>query len=223
MSNRHTAFRMAGVSAVAAGAAAGAVVAGIGSAGADAFVKLPGGTAHGVGVTLSRSGESAQVSPSMAGNPASRTAWVSGTVTLKAPKLKPAKAGPSSGPAGESELPGSNGTMTNGAAATLSTGYIVGCQVDIKGLSGDLSATLSASPSATASLSVPLAAGQVAFVQVSRKNIEKPGTYTIGYDRAQLTVQNCGGYAQARAFSTVETTGKLHQKVNLYGKPFSIG
>lgn len=223
MTYRHKAFRVAGVTATAIGAAAAAAVAGVGSAGADAFVRLPGGTVHGEGITLSRSGESAQVSASMAGNPASRTAWVSGNVTLKAPKLKPAKAGPSAGPAGESELPGSNGTMTNGAAATLSTGYIVGCQVDIKGLSGDLSTTLSAAPSATASLSVPLAAGQVVFVQLSRKDIEKPGTYNIGYDRAQLAIQNCGGYAQARAFSTVETTGKLHQKVNLYGKPFSIG
>ncbi|NDZ96681.1 hypothetical protein G3I13_03050 [Streptomyces sp. SID6673] len=223
LSNRHKAFRVAGLTTVSVGAAAAALAAGIGSAGADAFVKLPGGTAHGEGLTLTRSGESAQISPSMASNPASRTAWVSGTVTVKAPNLKPSEAGPTNGAEGESELPGTNGTSTNGAAATLSTGYIVGCQVDIKGLSGGLSGTLSASPSASASLTVPISAGQVIFVQLTKKDIEKPGTYTVGYDRAGLNLQNCGGYAQARAFSTIETTGKLHQKVNLYGKPFSIG
>ncbi|MFW0796226.1 MspA family porin [Gordonia sp. CPCC 205515] len=223
MINRYSAFRATGWGAVTVGAATVALLAGSGSAGADTFVRLPGGTTHGDGVVLTRSGESAQISPSMASIPTSRTAWVSGKVTLKAPKLKPSKAGPSLGPAGEEDMPGTNGVMTNGAAATLSTGYIVGCQVNLKGLEGGLSGTISASPSATANLTVPVAAGQVVFVQVSRKDIEKPGTYTIGYDRAQLTIQNCGGYAQARAFSTVETTGKLHQKVNLYGKPFSIG
>ncbi|MFW0784499.1 MspA family porin [Gordonia sp. CPCC 206044] len=223
MRNRQKAFRTVGVSAAAAGTAAAALLAGGGAAGADTFVRLPGGTAHGEGVTLTRSHESAQISPSMAANPTSRTAWVSGTVTLKAPKLKPAKAGPSLGAAGEDAMPGTNGTMTNGAAATLSTGYIVGCQVDITGLSGGLSGTISAAPSATANLSIPIAAGQVVFVQLSTRDIEKPGTYSLGYDRAQLSIENCGGYAQARAFSTVETTGQLHQKVNLYGKPFSIG
>ncbi len=160
----------------------------------------------------------------MAANGVSRTTWVSGQITLYAPNLKPAKAGPSVGAAGETTLPGSNGTATNGAAATLSTGYIIGCQVNIKGLQGGLSGSLTpTAPSLSGTLTVPLAAGDVTFVVLNTKNIEKAGTYHLGYDDAQIDVQNCGGYAQARAFTTIETTGEVHQKVNLYGKPFSIG
>ncbi|WP_439031199.1 MspA family porin [Gordonia terrae] len=217
-------LRAVGLSALIGGSVSAALLAGAASAGADAFVRLPDGTATGEGIRIVRSDESARVSASMAANGVSRTTWVSGQITLYAPHLKPAKAGPSAGAAGETTLPGSNGTATNGAAATLSTGYIVGCQVNIKGLQGGLSGTITpTAPTVSGSLTVPLAAGDVTFVVLTSKNIEKPGTYHLGYDDAQIDVQNCGGYAQARAFTTIETTGEVHQKVNLYGKPFSIG
>ncbi|MEY1672663.1 MspA family porin [Gordonia sp. ABKF26] len=217
-------LRAVGLSALIGGSVTAALLAGSASAGADAFVRLPGGTAKGEGIQIVRSEESARVSASMAANGVSRTTWVSGQITLYAPHLKPAKAGPSVGAAGETTLPGSNGTATNGAAATLSTGYIIGCQVNIKGLQGGLSGSLTpTAPSLSGTLTVPLAAGDVTFVVLNTKNIEKAGTYHLGYDDAQIDVQNCGGYAQARAFTTIETTGEVHQKVNLYGKPFSIG
>ena len=217
-------LRAVGLSALIGGSVTAALLAGAASAGADTFVRLPGGTAKGEGVQIVRSEESARVSTSMAANGVSRTTWVSGQITLYAPNLKPAKAGPSVGAAGETTLPGSNGTATNGAAATLSTGYIIGCQVNIKGLQGGLSGSLTpTAPSLSGTLTVPLAAGDVTFVVLNTKSIEKAGTYHLGYDDAQIDVQNCGGYAQARAFTTIETTGEVHQKVNLYGKPFSIG
>ncbi|MDS1115248.1 MspA family porin [Gordonia westfalica] len=220
----HPSLRTIGISAVVGGSVTTALLAGAAAAGADAFTRLPNGTASGDGIRIVRSEESARVSPSMAANGTSRTTWVSGQITLYAPHLKPSKAGPSAGAAGESELPGSNGTATNGAAATLSTGYIVGCQVNVKGLQGGLSGSLTpTAPSVSGTLSVPLAAGEVKFVPLGTKNIEKPGTYHLGYDDAQIDVQDCAGYAQARAFTTIETTGEVHQKVNLYGKPFSIG
>ncbi|MFW0788123.1 MspA family porin [Gordonia sp. CPCC 205333] len=221
---RHPISRLSGLAGFAAAAVAATVLTGTGSASADTFVRLPNGTATGDGISLTRTNESARVSPSLAANGASRTTWVTGTVKLRAPKLESSKAGPSNGPAGEGEIPGSNGTATNGAAATLSTGYIIGCQVDISGLAAGLSGTLSTTaPSLSGTLTVPMAAGRVVFLQIEVKDIEGPGTYYIGYDHAQVNIQNCGGYAQARAFTTVETTGNPHQKINLYGKPFSIG
>lgn len=193
---------------------------------ADAFVRLPGGVAHGDGLTLTRTSETAQISPSLAANGLGRTAWVSANVTLKAPGLKPSKAGPNNGPNGESgSFLGTNGTSTDGAAATLSVGYIVGCQVNIGSASVGLSGSVTSAgvPSASGTLSIPLSPGQVVFAQLDYKDIEKPGTYYFNYSRVGLSVQNCGGYAQARSFVTIETTGSDHQKVNLYGKPFSIG
>ncbi|GAA1482539.1 hypothetical protein GCM10009624_29790 [Gordonia sinesedis] len=191
---------------------------------ADTALRLPGGTANGEGFSVTRSNERALISPALAANGASRTVWVSADITLRAPKLEPQKAGPSEGAEGEKERPGSNGTSTSGAAATLSTGYVVGCQVNIEGLQGGLSGTLSTTaPSATGTFSIPIKAGEVSFVSVGTKDIEKPGTYHVTYNRVQLTVNNCAGYAQARAYTTVETNGKVHQKISLYGKPFSIG
>ena len=156
-------LRAVGLSALIGGSVTAALLAGAASAGADTFVRLPGGTAKGEGIQIVRSEESARVSASMAANGVSRTTWVSGQITLYAPNLKPAKAGPSVGAAGETTLPGSNGTATNGAAATLSTGYIIGCQVNIKGLQGGLSGSLTpTAPSLSGTLTVPLAAGVLA-------------------------------------------------------------
>ncbi|RPA65315.1 hypothetical protein EF294_05685 [Gordonia oryzae] len=212
--------------AVAGAAALGVALALAAPAHADAFVRLPNGTAAGDGLTLTRTHETAQISPSLADNGLGRTAWVSANIVLKADGLKPSAAGPNNGPAGESAMPGSNGTATDGAAATLSVGYIVGCQVNISnatlGLSGSLDVVKN-TLGGTGTASIPVSPGQVVFYQLDYKDIEKSGTYYFDYDRAQLQVQNCGGYAQARSFVTVETTGNNHRKINLYGAPFSIG
>lgn len=222
---RGLAGRAALVAWVSAAAAVGVCASAAAPAHADAFVRLPGGTAHGAGLTLTRSHESAQISPSLAANGLGRTAWVSADITLAAPNLKASPAGANNGPLGESTAPGTGGTSTDGAAATLSAGYIVGCQVNVNGVTTGVTGSINSTgvPSGTGTLSVPITPGQVVFVQIDYKDVEKAGTYYFNYDRVQLQIQNCAGYAQARSYVTVETTGTDHQKVNLYGKPFSIG
>lgn len=226
MTTNESRMRRGAVGALAIGAVATAVGLAAAPAHGEAFVRLPGGTATGDGLTLTRSNEHAQISPSLAANGLGRTAWVSGNITLKAPNLKPSPAGPNNGPQGESASPGTGGVSTDGAAATLSVGYIVGCQVNIGsmtvGVTGSLNA-ISGAPTGTGSISLPISPGQVAFAQIDYKDVEKPGTQYFNYDRVQLNINGCAGYAQARSYAVVETTGSDHQKVNLYGKPFSIG
>lgn len=217
--------RRSGIAAALVAGAAAIAMTAVAPAHADAFVRLPNGSQAGDGLQLTRTGESARISPSLAANGLGRTAWVSGNVTLKAPNLRSAEPGPNNGPAGESAIPGTNGTSNDGAAATLSVGYIVGCQVSVGNLSIGGSGALDSVKGFTGSgsLSIPLQPGQVVFAQIDYKDIKKKGTYYFNWRNTQLQIQNCAGYAQARSFVTVETSGDNHQKVNLYGKPFSIG
>lgn len=221
-----SARRAALAGALAGAAAAGVAVTGVAPAHADAFVRLPNGTQTGdAGLTLIRTGESARISPSLAANGLGRTAWVTGNVVVKAPNLTASAAGPNNGPAGETGIAGTNGTSNDGAAATISVGYIVGCQVQIGNLTAGISGSINqaGTPTGTGSISLPISPGQVLFAQLDYKNVKKKGTYYFGWKNTQLQIQNCAGYAQARSFVTVETSGEDHQKINLYGKPFSIG
>jgi hypothetical protein len=204
--------------------AAAAVTIGLmstGAASADTFVPLPNGTKTTPGVALTRTGESALISPSLAANGAGRTAWVSGTVTADVSSItKETEAGPFNG---QTNAPGTNNSSTHGTSR-ISTGYIVGCQVDITGLGGSLGGSLDLNgPAMNASLTVPVAAGQVKFVNVAGKDIKKNGKYSVQYQDTQLEIQNCGGYAQARAYTVVEIVGDNYSKTTLYGQPFSIG
>jgi len=101
------------------------------SAMADARFSLPNGKVRGDGVTLIKTGERVRIGPSLAANGAGRSVWVSGNVKVIAPGIDTREVGPNNGPLGEDAAPGSNGVSTAGAAATLSVGYVVGCQVDI--------------------------------------------------------------------------------------------
>ncbi|MHA4848383.1 MspA family porin [Rhodococcus sp. MSC1_016] len=203
--NRKTGLRR-GVRVAGLGAAA-AVVLGLmstGAANADTFVPLPGGekvvNAGGVSAKIARNAESALVSPSLAANGAGRTAWVSGDVFAEL----------------GGEIPEEG--------ATLTTGYIVGCQVDITGLKGTLSADLGFDALGMGgSLSVPIEAGEVKFAKIKTKEDLKPGVSAIQYRDQQIEVQGCGGYAQARAYTVVEVPGNHYVKATLYGQPFSIG
>jgi hypothetical protein len=203
--NRKTGLRR-GVRVAGLGAAA-AVVLGLmstGAANADTFVPLPGGekvvNAGGVSAKVARNAESALVSPSLAANGAGRTAWVSGDVFAEL----------------GGEIPEEG--------ATLTTGYIVGCQVDITGLKGSLSADLGFDALGMGgSLSVPIEAGEVKFAKIKSKTDLKPGVSAIQYRDQQIEVQGCGGYAQARAYTVVEVPGNHYVKATLYGQPFSIG
>ncbi|MDI9941699.1 MULTISPECIES: MspA family porin [Rhodococcus] len=187
--------------------AAAAVVLGLmstGAANADTFVPLPGGekvvNAGSVTAKIARNAESALVSPSLAANGAGRTAWVSGDVFAEL----------------GGEIPEEG--------ATLTTGYIVGCQIDITGLEGKLSADLGFDALGMGgSLSVPIEAGEVKFAKIKTKEDLKPGVSAIQYRDQQIEVQGCGGYAQARAYTVVEVPGNHYVKSTLYGQPFSIG
>ncbi|MGS2809720.1 MspA family porin [Nocardia sp. MW-W600-9] len=200
--------------------AAGAMVAG--TAGADAFVPLPDGQRTGPGVTLTRTGEHAVISPSMAANGAGRVAWVSGNVTADVTTTPQGDPGPSNGP---SNRPGSNNSSTHGASQ-VNTGYIVGCQVSIgddaikAGISGGIDMS---GFKVGGSAGLKLGPGEVKFVQIDAKDIKKAGVYSLEYQDVELEIQGCAGYAQARAYTVVEIIGDHYSKTSLYGAPFSIG
>ena len=208
-----------------AGVVAAAVAMGIlstGAANADTFVPLPDGQKVGPGVTLSRTGEHALISPSLSANGAGRVVWVSGNAIADVSVTPEGEAGPSNG---ASNAPGTNNSSTHGLSQ-LSTGYIVGCQVSIAddaisaGLSGgiDLSGA-----NAGGSIGLKLGPGEVKFVNVDYKDISKPGVYSVEYQDAEMEIQGCAGYAQARAYTVVEIIGDHYSKTTLYGAPFSIG
>ncbi|MFD3505956.1 MspA family porin [Nocardia sp. NPDC058666] len=223
--NRTTGVRR-GARAAGVGAAAAAMAFGLlstGAANADTFVPLPDGQkVSPAGVTITRTHESALISPSMAANGAGRVVWVSGTAIAEVTETPEGEVGPWNGPTGR---PGSNNSSTHGASQ-LNTGYIVGCQVSIAddaigaGVSGGVSTS---GVSAGGSIGVNLGPGEVKFVQITSKDILKAGTYAIDYQDAEIEIQGCAGYAQARAYTVVEIIGNNYSKTTLYGAPFSIG
>ncbi|WP_072813927.1 MspA family porin [Rhodococcus zopfii] len=248
MSKKHTSGmrRGARIGSVAAAAAIALGFLSVGAANADTLVPLPDGeiTAPGGKATVTRTEESALISPSMAANPTNRVAWVSGKITARVNVDIPKEPGKTDG--STSPLAGANNSSTHGVSR-INTGYIVGCQVDISGLKGNLGinfstggssamtgnlltdavtgvTTLTNAVSPTASLSVPLQPGQVTFVHLEGKDItEKNTEYTVQYQDTELSNGGCGGYAQARAYTVLEVVGKDYVKTTLYGQPFSIG
>ncbi|WP_156517601.1 MspA family porin [Rhodococcus sp. LB1] len=196
-----------------------------GVANADTSILLPDGTKAGPNATVTRSAESALVSPSLAANAAGRTAWVSGTVTVDVKGIEEvtevASANGTSDTSGTYN--GTNGSTTHGVSR-VSTGYIVGCQVDVTGLSANPSFSLGMdSLASSVGLTVPLNSGEIKYVLITAKDIPKDGPYTLQYHDAELQIQNCGGFAQARAYTVVEIVGNDYSKTVLYGAPFSIG
>ncbi|MFJ1459940.1 MspA family porin [Nocardia wallacei] len=206
--------------------AAAAVAIGLfstGAANADTFVPLPDGHKVGPnGVVITRTGEHATISPSLAANGAGRTVWVSGNAIADVPNAPEAEVGPNNGPL---NAPGTNNSSTHGASQ-VNSGYIVGCQVNIgsdaisAGISGGVSMT---DASIGGSIGLELGPGDVKFVQIDYKDITKPGRYSVEYQDAEIEIQNCAGYAQARSYTVVEVVGDHYSKTTLYGQPFSIG
>jgi hypothetical protein len=195
------------------------------AASADTLISLPDGSKTGPNATVTRTAESALVSPSLAANGAGRTAWVSGTVTADVKGIKEVIEAPTANgtPNTAGTYNGTNGSTTHGVSR-VSTGYIVGCQVDVTGLSANPSLSLGMDSLATSvGLTVPLNSGEVKYVPVTAKDILKDGVYTLQYHDAELQVQNCGGFAQARAYTVMEIVGNDYSKTVLYGAPFSIG
>lgn len=208
--------------------AAAAVTIGLlstGAANADTFVPLPDVFKNGPGYAMGHIGSSAVVSPSLAANGAGRTVWVAGNAWADVTATPAGEVGPFNGPQNNTD-PQPNGTSNSSThgASRLATGYIVGCQVDIEGLRGGLTGSLDlSSASVGGSITLPIAAGEVKWVQVGGKDITAPGRYSYDYQDVQMEIQNCGGFAQVRSYTAVEIIGDNYVKATLYGQPFSIG
>ncbi|GAB2634307.1 MspA family porin [Nocardia goodfellowii] len=212
------------------GAALAATVFGIGQtavAGADTFIPLPGGTitrelADGTTVTVRIDGESAKISPSMGATPVHRNVWVTGRASVEL-------AGPSA----------------STATIKISPGYLVGCQLDISGVTGTNNETATASantvpiaPTESFGAGITLGPGQAVarlmldlerpddYGQESHKRYNKvPGPRTsVTWIDETFSVDGCGGYAQARAFVAAEIDSSNYiGNVLLWGQPFSMG
>ncbi|GAB2644730.1 MspA family porin [Nocardia goodfellowii] len=222
--NRTNGLRRSARAAGVAGAAA-AVAMGLfstGAANADVFVPLPDGQKVGPGVTITRTGEHAVVSPSLAANGAGRVVWVSGNATADVTATPEGTAGPWNGPANN---PGTNNSSTHGQSQ-INTGYIIGCQVSISddaiSVGGGASIDMS-SLGLSGSLGLSLGPGEVKWVAVELKDIPKAGVYSVEYQDVEMQIQGCAGYAQARSYTVVEIIGDHYSKTTLYGQPFSIG
>ncbi len=222
MSENRTLRRGARIAGVGAAAAVAMGLLSTGAANADTFVPLPDGQKNGPDVTLTRTGEHALISPSLAANGAGRVVWVSGNAIADVNVTPEGAVGPNNGASG---APGTNNSSTHGASQ-LSTGYIVGCQVSIaeNAISAGLSGGINLSGgSLGGSIGINLGPGEVKFVQIDYKDILKPGRYSVEYQDAEIEIQGCAGYAQARAYTVVEIIGDHYSKTTLYGQPFSIG
>jgi hypothetical protein len=221
--------RGAKIAGIGAAAAVAIGLSSTGAANADVFVPLPDGQKAGPGYTMGLVANSAIVSPSLAMNGAGRVVWVSGKAWADVTVTPEGEVGPNNGPENDdAENVGTDNSSTHGASQ-LNTGFIVGCQVDVSGISlgGGLDAALDVPPALggglSGSVSLSLGPGQVRWVSVSSKDITKPGRYAIDYQDVQMEIQGCGGYAQVRSYTNVEIIGDHYVKGTLYGQPFSIG
>ncbi|SNS45430.1 MspA protein [Rhodococcoides kyotonense] len=219
--SRFSALRRFGRIAVLGAAASMAIgLMSAGAANAETFVPLPGGEKIAGPYKIARFDESAKVAPQIAFNGLNRNAWATGTALAEVPE---------------------------GSTGTLKTGYLVGCQLDMTDLELGLEAgagieggntniiTLFPIPfliggagwtentiEGGADFNIPLQDREVAAVEIASKDV-KGATTAIQYQDVGISVENCGGYAQARAYTTLELTGNYRYKGTLYGQPFSIG
>lgn len=164
---------------------------------------------QGMTVQTWRAGESALPGISMAGNGIGRSAVLAGTIRT---------------------------TLSKGQGR-LRVGYLVGCQVSVGTLSAGLTGAISATgPTATGSISFPLAPGQIKAVQLSTQQITtREARYQ--YSGVEIEVQGCGGAAQARSYAKVEAVegyamgtqyanniggSGAYIQSTLYGQPFNL-
>ncbi|MEU4322579.1 MspA family porin [Nocardia fluminea] len=218
MINRKFMAKVAGVS------AAATVAVGLfstGAANADTFIPLPGGhitktLSDGTVVDIALVGESALISPSMGSTPVHRNAWVSGSAQV---------------------------TVSDGGSGKIYPGYTVGCQVNIAGgnagagvdgsVSGDTgdvevggSGELSLGPGQSSSFYIldREQADDYGSESHSKNNKFKNGSGSVTWSDTTIGLTGCGGYAQARAFVSVEVeTDNVISWVTLWGAPFSLG
>lgn len=202
--------RAAGAVAIASAAVMGVAGMGAGDAAAgklaNGYKKVTG--VDGETIQTWRTGEFALPAPSVANNGAGRSAVVSGVYQAKA---------------------------SSGVSGNLAVKLLVGCQVDITGLSGGISAGISLTGvDASGALSIPLSPGQVVVVDITDKDLADNGQAAIQLSQFEVSVQQCGGFASARTITkvigakgystddgTVNGEGSLIQST-LYGQPFSL-
>ncbi|WP_067572700.1 MspA family porin [Nocardia acidivorans] len=226
MNIRKTVARVAGVGAVATAALG---LFSTGAANADTFVPLPGGEisktlSDGTVVTIKLVGESANISPSMGSTPLHRNAWVSASAQVQL-----------------SGAPGATG-------GKIFPGYVVGCQVNIAG--GDTSGGVTGGASwdekgnvtpkagATGGGNLNLGPGQAKSFYVldeemaddfgnevhKVRNKFSGNSGSVTWADETIGLNGCAGYAQARAFVSVEVeTDTVVTWVTLWGQPFSLG
>ncbi|TQM30489.1 MspA family porin [Nocardia bhagyanarayanae] len=223
MINRKNVARVAGVG------AAATIAMGLfstGAANADTFVPLPGGEivkhlSDGTVVTVRLVGESALISPSLGSTPVHRNAWVSGSAQV--------------------ELSGTGAE----AGGKIFPGYTVGCQVNIAGGGAEGGVEAGSdwqgeSPSIGASSggNLSLGPGQATSFYIldieeaddfgneahKKRNKFKGSNGSVTWSDSTIGLSGCGGYAQARAFVSVEVeTDNVVTWVTLWGQPFSLG
>ncbi|MFF2555712.1 MspA family porin [Nocardia sp. NPDC058058] len=226
MNIRKTVARVAGVGAVATAALG---LFSTGAANADTFVALPGGEltktlSDGTVVNVKLVGESANINPSMGATPLHRNAWVSASAQVNI----------------------SGDTTATGGK--IFPGYVVGCQVNIAGgdtsagatggASWDSSGNVTPSAGATGGGNLNLGPGQAKSFYVldleqaddfgsethKVRNAFKGNSGSVTWADETIGLNGCAGYAQARAFVSVEVeTDNVITWVTLWGAPFSIG
>ncbi|MFE3280886.1 MspA family porin [Nocardia sp. NPDC059239] len=197
---------------------------------ADTVVPLPGADltktlSDGTTVHIWLDGESANINPSMGATPLHRNAWVSGT--------------------GHVDITAGNTASTTGL---IYPGYVVGCQVAINGggvnggptagvtvgsngsvtpsLSGNAGANLSLGPGQAQSFYILDREKPDGFGADSHKtyNSFTSGSGSVAWADETIGLNGCAGYAQARAFVSVEIdTDTITSWVTIWGQPFSIG
>lgn len=196
----------------------------VGAASADTIVPLPDGSVtrtlvDGTVVTVTRTGESATVSPSMGATPLHRNVWVSGSVRVEL-----------SGP--------------NAEGGDIEPGYVVGCQLALGGEAGAESGMESdwageaPSQSGAGTAGVSIGPGQAeSFSMLDLESADDFGgeshsgsnsfsgtSGSVTWADSTMAVNGCAGYAQARSFVNVTVeTSNVSSTVTLWGQPFSIG
>lgn len=223
----------------------GCVAFSVNTAHADTSIALPGGDVRqtlgdGNVVTLTLSGESATITPSLAASPLHRHAWASGHVAV--------------------DISGPNMPI----GLRIYPGYLVGCQVDIGTFASDTGnsqvspppsgsvppitiagtlvppATITADPSTSTGgpESFAIRPGQAVARYIldikasdDHGNESRRAYHQINGSRGSLTwndetiaVNGCGGPAQARSFVAAQVLSENDSSmVLLWGQPFSLG
>jgi hypothetical protein len=212
------------ISAVGAATAVAVGFLSAGAANADTFVPLPDGSitetlADGTVVTITRTGETANISPSMGATPLHRNVWVSGRI-------------------------GAEVTGPNAKGGSITAGYVVACQLTLGGKGGaDIGMSSgwegeSVKQTAKGAGTVSIGPGQAKNIRLldlekedgygneshSGANSFKGTSGSVTYADSTIGVEGCAGYAQARSYATVSvSTDNVTSSTTLWGQPFSIG